>query len=140
MSAGKVLVVDDEPEVQRVLREFLSSCSHEVTVADDGMAALTLVEIGRPDLLLLDVGDAGHGWSRDAAPDGEGASIAVGDHGHRERRHWRNLETPGARRRGLRPQAIRPRLSRPGRERPDHRCAGPLPRTGPSPAALTTRR
>jgi CheY-like chemotaxis protein len=55
MNAGKVLVVDDEPEVRQVLHEFLSSRGYEVSVAPDGAAALTIVETDTPDLVLLDV-------------------------------------------------------------------------------------
>ncbi len=55
MSLGKVLVVDDEPEVREVLQEFLSGRGYEVTVAENGLAALAALEAQRPDLVLLDV-------------------------------------------------------------------------------------
>ena len=55
MNAGKVLVVDDEIEVRHVLREFLSSRGYAVSLAEDGPAALALLEAERPDLVLLDV-------------------------------------------------------------------------------------
>jgi CheY-like chemotaxis protein len=55
MSAGKVLVVDDEPEVRQVLHEFLASRGYDVSVAGDGVKALGLVESVKPDLVLLDV-------------------------------------------------------------------------------------
>jgi CheY-like chemotaxis protein len=55
MSAGKVLVVDDEPEVRQVLKEFLVSRGYDVSVAAGGMEALALVETVKPDLVLLDV-------------------------------------------------------------------------------------
>ena len=38
MSAGKVLVVDDEPEVRLVLSEFLESRGFEVAAAESGQA------------------------------------------------------------------------------------------------------
>ncbi len=55
MSPGKVLVVDDEPEVRQVLLEFLSSRGYDVSVASGGAEAVALVESTRPDLVLLDV-------------------------------------------------------------------------------------
>jgi CheY-like chemotaxis protein len=55
MSAGKVLVVDDEPEVRQVLQEFLASRGYDVNVASDGFEALEALESIKPDLVLLDV-------------------------------------------------------------------------------------
>ena len=55
MRPGRVLVVDDEPEVRLVLIEFLSSRGHEVTAASGGAEAVAMVENTKPDLVLLDV-------------------------------------------------------------------------------------
>jgi CheY-like chemotaxis protein len=55
MRPGKVLVVDDEPEVRQVLLEFLSSRGYDVTAASGGAEAVAFVEIDKPDLVLLDV-------------------------------------------------------------------------------------
>ncbi len=55
MNAGKVLVVDDEPEVRQVLVEFLSSRGYDVIAAEGGAEAVAIVETARPDLVLLDV-------------------------------------------------------------------------------------
>jgi len=55
MKPGKVLVVDDEPEVRQVLLEFLSSRGYDVTAASGGVEALAFVESEKPDLVLLDV-------------------------------------------------------------------------------------
>jgi DNA-binding response OmpR family regulator len=55
MSLGKVLVVDDEPEVRQLLGDFLSGRGYEVLVAATGGEALDAVGGGRPDLVLLDV-------------------------------------------------------------------------------------
>ncbi|CAM4167434.1 putative bifunctional diguanylate cyclase/phosphodiesterase [Roseateles saccharophilus] len=50
-----VLVVDDSPEILRVLGELLSS-RYQVQVANGGQRALDMLERGdRPDLILLDV-------------------------------------------------------------------------------------
>ncbi len=55
MTRGKVLVVDDDDEVQEVLARFLADAGYEVIQAEDGHAALDAVERERPDLVLLDI-------------------------------------------------------------------------------------
>jgi CheY-like chemotaxis protein len=55
MSAGKILVVDDEPEVRLVLTEFLESRGYEVTAASSGAEAISLVDVVKPHVVLLDV-------------------------------------------------------------------------------------
>ncbi len=55
MSLGKVLIVDDEPEVRQVLREFLVSRGYDVALAESGVKALDAMDEERPDLVLLDV-------------------------------------------------------------------------------------
>jgi CheY-like chemotaxis protein len=55
MRGGRILVVDDEREVQLVLEEYLRSKGYEVVLADDGVAALEALERIRPDLVLLDM-------------------------------------------------------------------------------------
>jgi CheY-like chemotaxis protein len=55
MSKGKILVVDDEGEVQQLLSDFLEDLGYEVIRAADGLDALAAAERERPDLVLLDV-------------------------------------------------------------------------------------
>jgi CheY-like chemotaxis protein len=55
MSLGKILIVDDEPEVRQVLQEFLSGRGYDVLVAESGSAALDVLGVDQPDLVLLDV-------------------------------------------------------------------------------------
>jgi two-component system nitrogen regulation response regulator GlnG len=55
MSAGKILVVDDEPEVRLVLTEFLESRGYEVTAASSGAEAISMVDAVKPHVVLLDV-------------------------------------------------------------------------------------
>jgi CheY-like chemotaxis protein len=55
MRAGRVLVVDDEQDVRLVLGDFLASRGYDVTQAQRGAEALTLLERMRPDVVLLDV-------------------------------------------------------------------------------------
>jgi CheY-like chemotaxis protein len=52
---GRILVVDDEAEVRGVLAEFLEALGHEVSEADNGAAALSLVADSRPDAVCLDL-------------------------------------------------------------------------------------
>jgi two-component system, OmpR family, KDP operon response regulator KdpE len=55
MSAGKILVVDDEPQIRRVLRVILAGQNYEVIEARSGEAALLRFREILPDLVLLDL-------------------------------------------------------------------------------------
>jgi two-component system KDP operon response regulator KdpE len=50
-----ILVVDDEPQIRRVLRSTLSSSGYDVIEAKDGQEAVEMVIRERPDLILMDV-------------------------------------------------------------------------------------
>jgi DNA-binding response OmpR family regulator len=53
--AGKVLIVDDEPNIVLSLEFLMKQQGYETRVAGDGDEALAEVERFRPDLVLLDV-------------------------------------------------------------------------------------
>jgi two-component system KDP operon response regulator KdpE len=55
MKSATVLVVDDEPQIRRVLRSTLSSEGYAVVEAANGQEALEKLRGERPDLILLDV-------------------------------------------------------------------------------------
>ena len=56
-ASGVVLLVEDEPDVQMVVREILSDLSYMVLNAESGQAGLDIVASGvRIDLLLTDIG------------------------------------------------------------------------------------
>jgi len=55
MAATKVLVVDDDLNIQRVLVFALKQEGYEVTVASDGAAGVEMALDARPDLILMDV-------------------------------------------------------------------------------------
>lgn len=55
MAATKVLVVDDDLNIQRVLVFTLKQEGYEVIVASDGQAGVDLAASARPDLILMDV-------------------------------------------------------------------------------------
>ncbi len=52
---GRILIVDDEPNVRLVFREALTNSGYLVATADDGEAGLTLTEESPFDLILLDL-------------------------------------------------------------------------------------
>uniref|UniRef100_A0A832MIU1 histidine kinase n=1 Tax=Eiseniibacteriota bacterium TaxID=2212470 RepID=A0A832MIU1_UNCEI len=52
---ARVLVVDDEPSVVDVFREFLSGEGYELGVATSGEEALRLIPTFRPDIILTDI-------------------------------------------------------------------------------------
>src|SRR3954469_21009144 len=52
---GRVLVVDDEPQITRVLRTVLSSQGYEVRTAAEGEAALAEFRDWNPDLVITDL-------------------------------------------------------------------------------------
>ena len=55
MSAGKILVVDDDPQIRRVVRVILVGENYEVVDARSGEAALLRFREFMPDLVLLDL-------------------------------------------------------------------------------------
>lgn len=52
----KVLVVDDEPPIRRFLRTSLSAEGYQVTEAEDGKSALSILKRSVMDLVVLDLG------------------------------------------------------------------------------------
>ncbi len=55
MSTGKILVIDDEPQIRRVMRVTLSAAGYEVTDARTSGEGLQQVRSELPDLVLLDM-------------------------------------------------------------------------------------
>jgi two-component system KDP operon response regulator KdpE len=55
MSAGRILVVDDDPQIRRVMRVTLTGQGYEVDDAKDGDSALEKVREQRFDLVILDM-------------------------------------------------------------------------------------
>jgi DNA-binding response OmpR family regulator len=51
-----VLVVDDEPKIVQLARDYLEHAGYAVLVAGDGEGALLLARTRRPDLIVLDLG------------------------------------------------------------------------------------
>lgn len=51
----RILVVDDEAPIQRILRRNLIAGGYEVFVAENGEQALEMVRLHQPDIILLDL-------------------------------------------------------------------------------------
>ncbi|MBV8052763.1 MAG: response regulator transcription factor [Acidobacteriaceae bacterium] len=51
----RILVVDDEPQITRVLRTSLSSHGYDIRVANDGETALEIMKDWTPDLVITDL-------------------------------------------------------------------------------------
>ena len=54
--SGRVLVVDDDPDIAEFLVQLLSNSGSQVTISRNGLDALDAVAIEPPDLVLLDLG------------------------------------------------------------------------------------
>jgi len=61
VNAANILVVDDGPQIRRVLRSTLTARGYVITEAKTGEEALESLRKGRPDLILLDVNMPGMG-------------------------------------------------------------------------------
>ena len=51
----KLLVVDDEPKIREVIREYAEFNGYEVTEAEDGMSAVGRCKLNKYDLVILDI-------------------------------------------------------------------------------------
>lgn len=61
MSAGRILVVDDQPKIRRFMRATLAGDGYEVDESKSGEDALERIREFRPDLVVLDVNMPGMG-------------------------------------------------------------------------------
>ena len=75
MTAARVLVVDDEPQILRALRTSLRGAGYDVETAETVEDALTKLAVKPPDAVILDL----------VLPDGRGTDVA------RELRTWSNV-------------------------------------------------
>lgn len=51
----KVLIIDDEPNVRKVLKILLKSHNYDVITADDGDVGINTAKTEQPDVIVLDV-------------------------------------------------------------------------------------
>jgi two-component system, OmpR family, alkaline phosphatase synthesis response regulator PhoP len=61
-----ILIIEDDPDIQRIVRLELEEAGFKVLVASDGVSGLTTARESSPDLVILDLG----------LPDLDGAEIA----------------------------------------------------------------
>ena len=54
--AAKILVVEDDAHIRRLLSATMARAGHEVVEAADARQALALLDIEKPDVVLLDLG------------------------------------------------------------------------------------
>lgn len=53
---ARILIVDDEPQIGRMLNTVLSAHGHQTLVVEDGESALTQIGAWRPAIVILDLG------------------------------------------------------------------------------------
>ena len=56
VAVATILVVEDEPRIVQLVRDYLEHGGFTVLTARDGQAALRTARTGRPDLVVLDLG------------------------------------------------------------------------------------
>jgi two-component system, NtrC family, nitrogen regulation response regulator NtrX len=64
---ASILIVDDEPNIRRMLSSLLVAEGHMVTTAGDGASGLKSAQDSEPDVVLLDL----------ALPDASGTDAAA---------------------------------------------------------------
>ena len=67
MDNQKILIVDDEPKLVRLLHEVLTASGYQVIAARSGEQAIEMTAIEQPDLVVLDIMLAGEIDGNDAA-------------------------------------------------------------------------
>jgi two-component system KDP operon response regulator KdpE len=77
LSAGRILVVDNEPQIRRIMRTTLTGAGYEVDDAKTGEEALEKVREYRPELVLLDINMPGMGGLAACRAIRAGANIAI---------------------------------------------------------------
>jgi two-component system, cell cycle response regulator DivK len=51
----RVLVVEDQPDNRRIIRDMLAPTNYEITEVENGEEALAAIAKQRPDLILMDI-------------------------------------------------------------------------------------
>ncbi len=55
MAQKTILVIDDEPHIVEIVRDYLKQAGFRVITANDGQTALTMARHEQPDLIVLDL-------------------------------------------------------------------------------------
>ena len=77
MSSGRILVVDDEPQIRRVLRATLTGHGYEFYEARTGEEALEAIRANRFDLVLLDMNMPGMGGLETCRAIRSGSEVSI---------------------------------------------------------------
>jgi two-component system KDP operon response regulator KdpE len=77
LSAGRILVVDDQPQMRRFMRSTLTAAGYEIDDAKTGEEALQKVRDFHPDLVLLDINMPGMGGLAACREIRTGTSIGI---------------------------------------------------------------
>jgi two-component system, OmpR family, KDP operon response regulator KdpE len=77
MSSATILVVDDEPQIRRVMRTALTAHGYTITEARSGEEALEEVRREPPDLVLLDINMPGIGGLQACREIREGSEVPI---------------------------------------------------------------
>lgn len=56
MTLGRILVVDDEPQIRRFLRPALAAAGYDMIEAENGADAIKAAATSAPDVIILDLG------------------------------------------------------------------------------------
>ena len=51
----KILVIEDEKDIQNIIKAFLENADYKVETADDGLEGINLIQKNSYDLVLLDI-------------------------------------------------------------------------------------
>ena len=52
---SRILIIEDDPEIRKIEKDYLESNGFEVVVAAEGKAGLLMVDTQKPDLVILDL-------------------------------------------------------------------------------------
>ena len=55
MGQGKILIIDDDPDITEAMKVVLENQAYQVSGARDGKEGLNQIKQDRPDLIILDV-------------------------------------------------------------------------------------
>jgi two-component system KDP operon response regulator KdpE len=77
MSSAKILVVDDEPQIRRVMRTALAAHGYTILEAHSGEEALEVIRREPPDLVLLDINMPGMGGLNACREIREGSDVPI---------------------------------------------------------------